>query len=247
MQSVLNSLRIFEAVADCQPVGVSELARQLDLPKSTVQRSLRSLAAAGWICASGGEPTRWRLTTRALRIARKAVGELGLRVVALPVMEELNVASEESIHLVVPEGDQVVLIDRLDSPKPVRTFLELGVAVPLHGSANGKAVLAFSPKPFVDRLVETGLDRLTERTITDPDALRAELKLIRDRGYATNHAEWRDDVAAVAAAIVDADGMAVAGISISIPSHRMSHHLELDYGRMVCDAAARISAQLGYR
>src|SRR5690606_38322126 len=116
-----------------QPVGVSELARLLGVPKSTVQRALMTLAEAGWISGSGNETTKWRLTTKVLRIAGRAGGESGLRVTALAVMEELHAATEESIHLTVPEGDHVVRIDRIDSTRPVRTYLPLGLVAPLHG------------------------------------------------------------------------------------------------------------------
>lgn len=244
MQNVVNALRVLEEVAVRQPAGVSELARTLALPKSSVQRALRTLAAAGWIRPVGSEITRWSLTTKALHVGRHAAGDLSLREAAMPVMEELRRGTEETIHLMVPEGDRTVLVERLETPKPVRIIIPLGGSSPIHGSANGKAVLAASPTDEVERVLTGGLTRYTDTTIVEGEELRAELAAIRARGYATNGGEWRADIAAVAAAIPGRDGRPVASLSISTPINRMPEDLRPEYGRLVCAAAQRISAAL---
>ncbi|WP_157244498.1 IclR family transcriptional regulator [Nonomuraea typhae] len=235
MQNVVNALRALEEVAARQPIGVGELARVLGLPKSTVQRSLRTLHEAGWIRPAGGEVTRWLVTTKALQVGRRA--ELGLRDVALPVMEELRQRTGETVHLAVPEGDAVVLIERLETDKPLRIVLPLGIRLPLHASANGKAFLA-----HLDRELP-GLEIYTDTTIADPETLRAELAAIRARGWADNRGEWRSDITAVAAAVLGADGP-VASLSISLPATRMTDALRPVFGELVTEAAARIAAGL---
>jgi IclR family acetate operon transcriptional repressor len=163
MRNVLNTLRVLEEVATRQPVGVGELARVLDMPKSSVQRALHTLNSAGWIRPATGEITRWAVTTKALDVGRHASGDLGLRDAAMPVMEDLRRRTEETIHLTVPEGGKVVLIERLETSKPVRISMALGHALPLHASANGKAVLANSPAEAITRLLAEGLPRYTDR------------------------------------------------------------------------------------
>lgn len=244
MQNVVNTLRVLEEVGARQPAGVSELARALDLPKSSVQRALRTLAAAGWIRPVGAEITRWALTTKALHVGRQAAGDLSLRDAAVPVMEELRKKTEETVHLMVPEGNMTVLIERLETPKPVRIVIPLGGSSPIHASANGKAVLAASPREEVEEILRGGLTRYTDSTIVDPDELRAELAAVRSCGYATNKAEWRDDIAAVAAAIPGGEGRPLGSLSISTPVNRMPDHLVPEYGTLVCDAAGRVSAVL---
>jgi IclR family acetate operon transcriptional repressor len=246
MQNVLNALRVLEEVAVRQPVGVSELARILELPKSSVQRALRTLHTAGWIRPVGNELTRWALTTRALHVGRHAAGELSLRDAAIPVMEELRRRTEETIHLMVPEGDKVVLIERLETPKPVRIIIPLGGSAPIHASSNGKAVLAGSPPEEVERLLAEGLPRYTDTTIVDRERLLAELAETKARGYATNKGEWRSDIAAVAAAVIGDGGRPIASLSISTPTSRMPDELQPTYGALVRDAARRISLALGY-
>ncbi|WP_219470899.1 IclR family transcriptional regulator [Nonomuraea rhizosphaerae] len=235
MQNVINALRVLEEVADRQPVGVGELSRALGLPKSTVQRSLRTLHEAEWIRPAAGEVTRWQVTTKALHVGRRA--ELGLRDVALPLMEELRQRTGETIHLMVPEGDAVVLIERLETDKPLRIVLPLGIRLPLHASANGKAVLAFRDELPVE------LPSYTGTTITGRDALAAELAAVRARGYADNRGEWRSDIAAVAAAVMGPGGP-VASLSVSTPASRMPDELRPEYGKLVTEAARKLASAL---
>ncbi|HEX4817626.1 MAG TPA: IclR family transcriptional regulator [Nonomuraea sp.] len=238
MQNVINALRVLEEVAARQPAGVGALARELGLPKSTVQRSLRTLHEAGWIRPAGGAVTRWQVTSKALQVGRRA--ELGLRDAALPVMEELRQRTGETIHLMVPESDAVVLIERLETDKPLRIVLPLGIRLPLHASANGKAVLAH--RADLDRATGA-LPAYTGTTITDPELLRAELADVRARGYADNRGEWRADIAAVAAAVLGPDGP-VASLSVSTPASRMPDDLRPEYGKLVTQAAGALTEAL---
>ncbi|WP_079036838.1 MULTISPECIES: IclR family transcriptional regulator [Streptomyces] len=246
MQSVLNALRVLEEVSARQPIGVADLARTLDLPKSSAQRALRTLHTAGWIRPAGGEVTRWVLTTKALQVGRRATGELGLRDVAVPLMEELRRRTDETVHLTVPNGDKVVLIERLETSKPVRIILALGTQLPIHASANGKAVLASSPAEVIERHMAGGLEEFTETTITERERLLAELTLIRERGYATNGGEWRTDVSAVAAPVLDGAGLPIASISVNMPTSRMTPEASAAHGVLVSETARQVSAALGH-
>ncbi|MFD0415986.1 IclR family transcriptional regulator [Streptomyces sp. NPDC127108] len=247
MQNVLNTLRVLEELAVRQPVGVGDLARAMELPKSTVQRALGTLHTAGWIKQTGGSPTRWTLTTKALLIGRQATGELDLRDVAVPVMEELRRAVDETVHLAVAEGERVVLVERLETTQPVRIVLPLGQHLSGHASANGKAILAARSPEAVERYLTQGLTRFTDTTIDDPAALRAELETVRARGYALNQGEWRDDVSAVAAPVLGPDGSPVASVSINMPSSRCDRDRLVELGEHVRAAARKISTALGHQ
>jgi IclR family acetate operon transcriptional repressor len=246
MQNVLNALRVLEEVATRQPIGVGELSRVLDIPKSSVQRALQTLNTAGWIRPAGGEVTRWVVTTKALDVGRHASGDLGLRDAAVPLMEELRGRTEETIHLTVPEANKMVLIERLETSKPVRTSMSLGHSLPLHASANGKAVLAHSAAAVIDRLLAEGLPRYTDTTITDPDRLLAELERIRAQGYATNRGEWRSDVGSVAAAVMGEARKPIASLSVNIPMSRLTDESQSFFGAVVSEAAKTLSARLGH-
>jgi len=244
VRSVHAALRILDEVAAHEPVGVSELARLSGLPKSSVQRTLRTLHSAGWIHRSGAETTRWGLTTHMLRVGQRAAGGLSLRNVAVPVMEGVRSRTQETVHLAVPEQDQIMLIERLDSPQPVRTFIPLGMAAPITASANGKAILATRPRDEQEVILERGLPACTPVTVTDRGELLAELDSIRQRGYATCNEEWRTGVSAVAAAITAGGSRAVASISVSTPANRMSREHEGRYGELLKEAVQQISSTL---
>ncbi|MFD4413456.1 IclR family transcriptional regulator [Streptomyces sp. NPDC058246] len=246
MRNVLNTLCVLEEVATRQPIGVGELARVLEMPKSSVQRALQTLNEAGWIRPARGEITRWVVTTKALDVGRHASGDLGLRDAAVPVMEDLRRRTEETIHLTVPEGNKMVLIERLETAKPVRTSMALGHALPLHASANGKAVLANSSAEVIERLLAEGLPRYTDTTVTDPARLLAELDNARAQGYATNHGEWRSDVGSVAAAVMGGIEEPVASLSVNVPMSRLTDESQSFFGALVSEAAKTLSARLGY-
>lgn len=244
MRSVRTALRILECVADHQPAGVGELSRMLGVPKSSVQRALRTLGAAGWIRPAPGEATRWVLTGRARRVGRLAGEENSIREAAMAAMERLRAETGETVHLMVPDGPRAVLIERLETANPVRVVLPLGSSVPLHGSANGKAILAGLPARQAEALLDGELPRYTDHTIVSWAHFQAELAGIRRRGYATNHGEWRADIAAAAAAITGAAGQPVASLSVSTPVSRMSPDLAGRYGALVAAAARQVSAAL---
>ncbi|MCA1185319.1 MULTISPECIES: IclR family transcriptional regulator [unclassified Saccharopolyspora] len=247
MRTVLSAFRVLEEVAHTQPAGVGDLARRLRMPKSTVQRALRTMWTAGWICPDGADVTRWVLTTRAFQVGQRAIADIGVRDAAAAVMHELRRETGETAHLMVREGDHAVLIERVETEHPIRAVVPLGSTVPLHGSSNGKAMLAAMPREAVRPILGEELVRYTDNTIVDWAEFFAELDRVAELGYAANTGEWRADIAAVAAPIFDDTGDPVAGLSISAPAGRITPELRERYGALVAEAAARVSATLGHR
>ncbi|GAA5142001.1 IclR family transcriptional regulator [Pseudonocardia adelaidensis] len=254
MRVVRTALRVLESVSELQPAGVSAIARATGVPKSTVQRCLVSLREAGWISAAPGEPQRWVLTGRAVAVGLRGAPEHGLREAALDVMQELRDATRETIHLVgfSPEHAvasaagpaALVVIDRLDSPEPVRTWVRLGTPVPLHASCSGRAVLSRLPEAEARALLGDGLERFSAQTITDPDELVAELRAVRARGYAVAESSWRAGVGAVAAAVVDGTGRPVGALAVSAPQQRFDAGRAEELGALAIMAVARVGAAL---
>lgn len=245
MRSVKVALLVFEAVAEHQPAGVGELSRALGLPKTTVQRSLSTLAEAGWIQPTDHEWRRWEVAVKVLSIVqRTAARRGGLRDIALPIMEELRTITHETIHLVVRDKSEVVLIERLDSILSVRTFNPLGGRSALHGPSTGKSILAHLSNSEREDYLGQQLRQTTPATMVDPVEIDRELHVIRERGYAINLGEAQPDVHGVGAAIIDARGQPVAAISVSAPAGRMPEDRCMEYGPLVADAARKISRNL---
>jgi IclR family acetate operon transcriptional repressor len=244
VRSVRTTFQLLEAVADLQPIGLSELARKSGVPKSTVQRGLNTLAELGWVRSDGREPTRWMLGDR-VRLLNERLDDHGrLREIALPYLQQLNSSTLETVHLAVLDGATVRLIERVDSKHPLRLVQPIGSRSPLHASSNGKGVLSRFTESALDAYIEHGLSEITEHTITDPEALRKELAIIRDRGYAIANQELISDIISVSAPIVDEDDRPIAGISVSGPVPRMKPRLLEEYGTQVVTAVAAISKEL---
>jgi IclR family acetate operon transcriptional repressor len=244
VRSVRTTFQILDAVADNQPIGLSELARRLELPKSTVQRSLATLADLGWIRPDGQELTRWVLGERVRSLTEK-IDDLGrLRDAALPALGTLNAETLETIHLAVPEARTIRLVERMDSKHPLRLVQPIGRRSPLHASSTGKSVLAYLPDSEVMAYIEGGLDAVTTSTITDSEKLLVELAVTRERGYAVADGEMTDGITSVAASIRPNGGRPVAALSISGPSARMTSDVCSGYGPLVVTAADEVARRL---
>ncbi|KUN83294.1 hypothetical protein AQJ64_17665 [Streptomyces griseoruber] len=247
MQSVLRSLDVLEAVARSQPVGISALARSLGIPKATVHRILRTLGEAGWLAPQGapGEQ-RWVLTARALAVGARVMTQDDLRERARPVLEELGRRTDENIHLSVPDGESLVLIDKVPSTRPVQTVAQVGERVPMILTASGWAYLSRLPVSERTPRIPPVVDLATGARLTRKEVL-AELEAVAGRGFAVNPGRWRPDVSAVGSAISDRQGQPVAALSISLPSYRLTDDLHEPYGQLVMEATERISAELARR
>lgn len=245
MDSVKTALKVLEQVGIAGQAGVSELARAVGEPKSTIQRDLVTLHEAGWIRPVDLQGRRrWSLSTKVLALARRFQPALRLREHALPSMEDLRNLTRETIHLMLREGDRVVLIERLDSPQTLRTVRQLGASTPLHAASNGKAVLAHLSATERAAYLARPLQAFTPRTLTDPAVLERDLETIRSRGYSLGDGELDLDVRAVAAPIRLGSGEPIAALSISCPAFRFPDEKIGQYGEWVRQAAARIAAAL---
>jgi IclR family acetate operon transcriptional repressor len=248
VSSVRTALRVLEVVSQRQPVGVSDIARSLELPKSSAQRALASLADAGWIRKVDGDGlARWALTPRALIVGSHAGGEVGLTALARPAMEHLHAQTQETIHLLVHDGDYMVIVERLESPHMLRSAYPLGMRAPITACSSGKAFLAAMVPDQATEIISHGLPATTESSITDRAQMLEELDATRTRGFALNHGELTPDISAVAAAILDARRAPVAALSISVPSQRMTDDRWNSYGEMAREAARDVSARLGHQ
>ena len=244
MDSVKSVLRIIEAVATSPEIGVSDLSRQLQQPKTTVQRGLMTLHEAGWIRPTNEPRRRWKITSKLFMLSRSAETEARLRRAALPIMQSLRDETQETTHLMVREERHLVLIERVDSPLALRTVRDLGSRSPLHTSANGKAYLAHLSAREQEDYLNGKLSALTENSKTDPDLIRRDLAQIRKLGYATNIGELDLHVHAVAAPVMNQEGRPIAALSISCPSSRLPIEKMPAFGEKVIAAARTVSLRL---
>jgi IclR family acetate operon transcriptional repressor len=241
-----RGLDILEYLAACpEPIGIRELAQQLDLSPSTCYRLLQILEERGYVHQD--EPSRcWALWLKPLELGMRLLNGPGLPSLARPHLNELMRATNETAFLGVRDGECIVYIDVILSQHALRTDVTLGSRWPLHSGALGKVLLSGLPDAEIDHLLARPLEAFTPNTIVDPAALRAELDEARARGYALNYGETVAGVFCAAAPIFDHTRSIVAAIGAAGPGQRISMEAQTTMIALVRREAQQLSARLGY-
>jgi IclR family transcriptional regulator, acetate operon repressor len=240
-----RALAVLGVLAEAsQPMGVTEIARRVGLPKSVVHYHVSALVRNRYVEARPDR--RYGLGTAALRLGRGPSANVELRTRALPHLRALHHDTWETVTLSVVLGQERVFVDQLVSPQEISLTVELGRPLPLHAGASGRAVLAFLPEDAREAMLAQPLERLTRATVIDPARLRALLQTVRETGLGVSHGERQQGVAAVAGPVFDSRGVAGA-ISVCGPEYRFDGASIERYGALVRTAAAELSRELGWR
>lgn len=247
MRPVRLALQMVERIAQWQPISASELARRLALPKATVHRLLIALEQFGWLERQGGTRPLWSLTSRPITIGGHAIErKSGIRMSALSVMDALRIATGETVHLGLLDGETIILIERLDGFKSVNVFLPTGTSWDLSWSSGGRAVLAHMSAEFQQAYLEVPrYRRKSETDIMPRDELAAELTAIRQQGFAISIGVLPASSSSIGCAIFDKTGAPFAAISISGASDRLGRADLLSLAPHLVEAARSISMGMG--
>jgi DNA-binding IclR family transcriptional regulator len=209
VQSVQRAAALLEAIAgSVEPRTAPELAELCGLNRSTAWRILATLEEEGLV---EREANRYSIGRAVARLAAAATDALPRA--AHPHLEELSRATGETVSLAVPRRLQLVYVDQVQAPH-VMAADWLGRAVPLHATSTGKALLATLPPEELDAALTQSLPQFTDRTITDPAELRAELERTRRRGYAVSRGELETGLWGASAPVLDRAGRALAVVSV---------------------------------
>ncbi len=242
--SVARALRILSCFDYDHPeLGVSEIARQLGLHKSTVYRSLRTLKAEGFVRQTDG--SRYAVAWKLLEIGAALGAYGGLRDVILTELGALVEQTRETAHLGILEDHQVLYIEKVESPRPLRMPSAVGRRTWPHFSSIGKVLLAsLDDEAVLTILEEQGMPRLTKATITNPQALLRELEAVRLTKYAVSREEIEEGLMSIAAPVYDDAGQVCAAVNVGGPVSRLAP-VEDDVVAIVQACAERLSSRLG--
>jgi DNA-binding IclR family transcriptional regulator len=241
-QSVERALGVLRAIEQADDgLGVSEIAQRRGLTVSTAHRLTRVLCDAGLV-SQDPRTERYQLGPALVTLGRRAEERLGYRL-ALPALEQLADTTGESINLGIRAGADVLVVLDVTSRQPLRFDQAPGSRVPVHTSAMGKCLLAFSGN--IDAAVNglPDLQPMTPSTITDRRALRQQLEEVRQRGWAINDEERTPGVRAVAAPVLD-DQRAVAAIAVQGPTIRIPDDRLDELAQEIASIAAQIAPLL---
>ncbi|MFJ2506020.1 IclR family transcriptional regulator [Microbacterium sp. NPDC087592] len=238
-----NTLRILSFLAGRPaPVAASAIARELELPRSTVYHLLTTLAAHGFVLHLR-EERRWGLGTSAFELAGGYARQQPLARRGRPLVAALSDRLGESAHLAVMSGGDVLYIVEERAPRRPALVTDVGVRLPAHLTASGRAMLAALPREQV-RALYPDLSAFPDRTGLGPRTpreLRELLREVRSRGYATENSEIADGLRSVGAAVLDAAGWPVAAVAVTWGRADLDENL---LAAAVQECAAMLEARL---
>ncbi len=245
VQSVDRAISVLEILADRGEAGVTEIAVQLGVHKSTAFRLVSVLESRGLV-DQHAERGKYRLGLGILRLAGATTARLDLIQQGRPVCEALARSTGETVNIAILSGHDALYLDQVVGTSALQLHNWVGQRIPLHCTSNGKALLAFRPESVQRDLLVEPLTRFTARTITDIEVVLAELADIRAVGYATATEELEQGLVAVAAPVRDMRGVVVASLSASGPVFRLRPDRIPDLGAAVRAAADEVSRRMGH-
>lgn len=221
------------------PAGLSECARRVGLPKSTVARILATLEETEAV-ERAEDGRMYRLGPMVQRLSAAAGGPAQLAAFAWPYLEELTNLTGEAAGISIPDGYRVHYIDQTEATHPVQVRDWTGELIPMHLVPSGLVIMAHWPDEQTDRYLGRDLERTTPNSMTDPEAIRNRLREIREVGYVWVFEEFVEGINSVAAPVFEQDTI-TAAIHVHGPAYRFpAHGEEGRLGKAVAEAAGRL-------
>lgn len=247
MKSLGKLVRVLDCFStDDRALSLSDICARTGYPRSTAHRLMASLREVGFL-DQDRERDAYRLGLKLFELGSVALSNLDIHREAYPFVEALERMTGNTVTVAIFDGFRAVVVRRSGSAGETAAAKPDQIEnAPAHCTSVGKSTLAFQPDDVIERLIDRGLERFTETTITDGDALRAELAEIRSRGYAVDEGEHRPGLRCIGAPIRNQHGRAFAGLSISGPSWQLHKESIPELAKVVVYHADRISRALGY-
>ncbi len=244
VQSVDRALTVLGLLARNGEMGVTELAHDLGVHKSTAFRLVSTLEAHNLV-EQVSDRGKFRLGVGILRLAGATTVRLDLVQESRPVTTRLAQVVGETVNVTVLSGREALYVDQVSAPSSLALHNWAGQRIPLHATSNGKILLAFGPPGLLADL-GSPLPRFTAGTITDPSTVAAELDDVRRRGFAVAVDELEMGLTAVAAPVTGSSGTVVASLSASGPTFRLPAERIPEVAALVVAAAREVSHRLGW-
>lgn len=243
LSTLEKCVQILTLLSESPQLQVADVARELDMPRSTAYRYIAALRSHHLVDEAADGPG-YRLGTRILELAA-TMSRRPIRDIALPYMERIARETGETIILCGLREHVGICLAKVDGHHALRVSYELGDTYPLHASATGKAIYAhLSPKERQAIIDEVGLERFTETTVTDPGVLEREVGKIGEDGYSQSTGEAIVGTRGIAAPIFSFVGRIVASIGASVPAHRGEGELRQRLIDLLVQAAQDITREI---
>ncbi|MEV4331863.1 IclR family transcriptional regulator [Streptomyces sp. NPDC049597] len=246
VQSVDRAISVLEILAQRGEAGVSEVAVEIEVHKSTAFRLLGALEARGLV-EQAGERGKYRLGFGIVRLAGAATGRIDITQQSRPVCERLAEEIGETVNLAVKQEHYAINLYQVRGRGAVTAHNWVGQLTPLHATSSGKILLAHMPaKERAALLAEAGMKKMTSHTVTAKTKLEKNLAEVRERGYACTLEEFEVGLHAMAAPVRNRDGEVIAALSASGPVYRLTEERMHELAPVLVQGAEEISHRMGY-
>lgn len=246
LESVERAIRVLDCFTHGSPeLRLIDISRRLEISKVQALRIAKTLENDG-LLTRDPRTKYYRLGMRLFQLGMIVQRQSDLQRIAHPFLQELVAQSGETARLMVPDSRGPTCIDLVESPRRYKVFGKLGGPSPWHAGTSTKLLLAYQPAESREAVLSGPLQKFTEHTTTDPEEIRAQLKVIREQGYHISASDIEEDATAIAAPIFDRSGVVVGAISVSGPTYRIEKTGEESVLRWVLGATNVISRSLGY-
>jgi DNA-binding IclR family transcriptional regulator len=239
-----KGLRVLEALARADgPTRISHLATELGMQKSSLHRILQTLVELGFVTQDDGT-SLYAATLKVWELGSAVVSALPIKLAASTILPELHQSTGETVSLSVRDGDDVLYLDKITSPRPIGFTTRVGSRVPAPMTAAGRVMLAFAPEDEAAAVLARVGKRLGPKVL-DVDRARADLRKARRDGYLVGRGRIDRGIVGVATAVRRAGGDAVAGLTVSTPAQRFDATRQHEIVEALLIAAARLGEALG--
>ncbi|MCK5348245.1 MAG: IclR family transcriptional regulator [Desulfobacula sp.] len=245
--SIEKALEIMLKFQDIKPSwGIRELSTELSFSPATVQRILQVLKSYEFV-RQDPKTRQYFIGNIFYRFLENLNSSNNLTRIGHKFMEEVAMATLETVHLNIIEGDLRICIDNIESPKVLKAGMPIGNRSPLYAGASAKCLLAFSSEDFQDNYFKTTkITPVTENTIIQPDKLFKELYRIKEQGYAISCGERTPGLGSLSAPVFDNKGLILASLSLAIPEIRLNQEDHLSNCINILTSAAKsFSKEMG--
>jgi len=244
VQALERGLNLLAIIAEADGLSLTSIAQRAGIAPSTAHRILTTLKANGFV--QDDSHGNYLIGVQAFRVGSAFLRNRKLADVGRSTLRRLMEGSGETANIAIEIESSVVFISQMESHRSIRAFHRPGARGPMHASSLGKAMLAaLTDEAVAQKLHRVGMPRLTERTIVDPDALLADLAIIRKRGWAIDDEEQAEGMRCVGSAVYNEHGEVIGALSVSGPTVRVTEERLGELGPMVKRAAAEITERIG--
>jgi IclR family transcriptional regulator, KDG regulon repressor len=247
INSIDRTLQILQLFSPQKPEwGISEISKELNLYKSCIHNTLYTLLNRGFLVQNPNND-KYRLSIKFFELGSIVFGDIDLRKIAHPYLEEISREFNETVHMGILSDGEVISVEQEKSNQSLQNQIFIGKRAPLHCTGVGKAILAFLSQEEIEKIIQDkGLKGFTENTIVDFNRLQDELAEIRKKGYAIDNMEHELGVRCIAAPIRDYQGKVIASLSVSGPAFRIKDERIPLIKDKVIKCCNKISQKMGY-